>query len=74
MNSIVSDDFDKFMKGKLEYTHKKLLKKVPKNITLWLTFLWNVRQMCYLSINRRFILFSLKKVEIHFLYKTIDNF
>ena len=30
MNSIVCNDFDKFMKGKLEYTQETLLEKVPK--------------------------------------------
>ena len=30
MNSIISDNFDKFMKGKPKYTYKKLLKKIPK--------------------------------------------
>ena len=29
-NSIVSDNFNKFMKGKPEYTRKELLKKLPK--------------------------------------------
>ena len=30
MNNIVPNNFDKFMKGKSEYIHKELLKKVPK--------------------------------------------
>ena len=30
ISSIVPDDYDKFMKGKPEYTWEELLKKVPK--------------------------------------------
>ena len=30
MNSIVPDNFDKFIKGKPEYTRKELLAKMPK--------------------------------------------
>ena len=30
INSIVPDDYNKFMKDKPEYTREKLLKKVPK--------------------------------------------